>query len=383
MEVELSDEYLDSVGDSAGEGRVEEDCGTEGSTEEHREAPFVGGSQEGSRTHRRRDPDAHVRDGTGICRGELAADSVRDEVCRCCESEDLRRRECSGERVHVANSTSEEHLEESAPEVALDGDSFATSGPLEAEAEKWGPEMPSDNGWLPTISEVSEAYHQQDCFDVLDSDHGAQPDGPEGRHGRGIAKGNFAPQCRPAPAIPQPPSEGRNGPADARDRLAHVRLGLPAMMLQYDPGDVISQITSCYQPDVAIKCASGVLDPVPEGLAGRVRLDHLHPHPCSPLGTAIRVLQMPQEFVLAAPSTRFVASAKTHLHHADTVISAGLATVKKRASPDVGYAKFFTVVKKVNESGVPVLRTILDCRSANEAFGDPLPVNLATLPQPF
>jgi hypothetical protein len=59
----------------------------------------------------------------------------------------------------------------------------------------------------------------------------------------------------------------------------------------------------------------------------------------------------------------------------------GWPAVKKRASRDLGYAKFFTVVKKVNEDGVPILRTILDCRSANEAFADPLPVNLATLPE--
>eukprot|EP00760_Papus_ankaliazontas_P026931 PhM_4_TR3088/c0_g3_i12/m.53703 len=40
---------------------------------------------------------------------------------------------------------------------------------------------------------------------------------------------------------------------------------------------------------------------------------------------------------------------------------------------------FLRLRKKLNEDGIPILRTILDCQRANDVFIEPDPVNLATV----
>lgn len=157
------------------------------------------------------------------------------------------------------------------------------------------------------------------------------------------------------------------------------------MIALYDPADVISRILSNYFPDVQKKSIEGILDPVDPSLVGRVRLPHNVPEGC-PLATAIRLVGDPKSLVdfITSPRqhcTKFLPSSRTHVRFVDELLASGLAVKRSRDTPEKGFAKFFTVEKKVADDGTPVLRTILDCRSANEVFMDPLPVNLPTLPQ--
>ena len=61
------------------------------------------------------------------------------------------------------------------------------------------------------------------------------------------------------------------------------------------------------------------------------------------------------------------------------MITAELCAKRHRSVRERGFAKLFTVLKKVNEDGIKILRTILDCVTANEAFQTPDPVNLANI----
>ncbi len=122
----------------------------------------------------------------------------------------------------------------------------------------------------------------------------------------------------------------------------------------------------------------GRLDPVPPELVGRVDISQVQCPPSSPLGRAKQVLFGPWQDLIVRKPFHFVASARRHQHFVAELLDSRLLLKKARKEKDLGFAKFFTVVKKVDETG-PVLRTILDCQSANDAFIDPDPVNLASL----
>lgn len=123
----------------------------------------------------------------------------------------------------------------------------------------------------------------------------------------------------------------------------------------------------------------GKLDEVEPELVGRVMLPEGTPEK-SPIGIAVRMLTEPKfafDRTNKASTPNYIPSDRRHLQHVPDILKAGLA--KKRRGRELGFAKFFTVVKKVSDDGTPILRTILDCRAANEAFEDPPPVNLCPL----
>eukprot|EP00760_Papus_ankaliazontas_P014420 PhM_4_TR16079/c8_g2_i1/m.94305 len=116
-------------------------------------------------------------------------------------------------------------------------------------------------------------------------------------------------------------------------------------------------------------------------LAGCVKLTDLLPPAGCPLGQALAILhEDPSPFVISKPESTFAPTSVEHRKFASELIGSQLARVRRRKDRELGYAKFFTVVKKVRLDGVPILRTILDCKAASTAFCDPLPVNLAPLP---
>lgn len=158
---------------------------------------------------------------------------------------------------------------------------------------------------------------------------------------------------------------------------------MPSSQALYDPADIVSRILANYFPDYQRKTPDGKLDPVDPALVGRVVFPSDVPDGC-PLATTIRLLTDPDamnEFIAERTPVEFLASSRTHMRFADELLSTGLAKKRDRAEKEHGFAKFFTVEKKLNEEGVPILRTILDCRAANRCFSDPLPVNLPSLPQ--
>lgn len=153
-------------------------------------------------------------------------------------------------------------------------------------------------------------------------------------------------------------------------------------LFRYDPIEmIIDKVTRLY-PAFEPRHDEGVLDPIPAGLAGRIDLSRFLSAPdTSPLGRAARLIMDPSfTHVLMktdSPKLAYAPSAKIYRKFVSEMISADLC-VKSRSRPR-GFAKFFTVLKKTGDDGIPILRTILDCRTANESFVQPDPVNLPLL----
>eukprot|EP00760_Papus_ankaliazontas_P021656 PhM_4_TR18715/c1_g4_i2/m.62386 len=132
---------------------------------------------------------------------------------------------------------------------------------------------------------------------------------------------------------------------------------------------------------LAVVESEGILDPVDPALVGKIDLRFIDAPATCPLGRAKRLLHDPaalHEFLLEnKPPLSFAPSSRKHVKFVSELLSSGIATKERKRCR--GFAKFFTVVKKVNEEGINVLRTILDCRTANETFIQPDPVNLPSL----
>eukprot|EP00760_Papus_ankaliazontas_P010385 PhM_4_TR14266/c0_g1_i1/m.59655 len=141
------------------------------------------------------------------------------------------------------------------------------------------------------------------------------------------------------------------------------------------PDDVMTKCLCWYEPDAKPKISVGELDAVEPDLPGRIDLCRFLDFPdYTPLGRASRLLASEahlREFQLHALSPLvFVPSANVYKRFVDELLSSNLCTVNRHA---LGFAKFFTVEKKVSDEGVPILRTILDCQRANEIFIEPDP----------
>ena len=145
---------------------------------------------------------------------------------------------------------------------------------------------------------------------------------------------------------------------------------------RYDPIEaVMAKCLSGYSHGPEVFPAEGILDPVPKGLPGTIDLSDRSIHPVyphdSPMGRTQRILfsDKPTEFMkpeYVQPEYR--SSAPMHLRHVQQMITAELCSKKHRSIKERGFARFFTVLKKVNDDGLAILRTILDCITANLAF---------------
>eukprot|EP00760_Papus_ankaliazontas_P026932 PhM_4_TR3088/c0_g3_i2/m.53736 len=151
---------------------------------------------------------------------------------------------------------------------------------------------------------------------------------------------------------------------------------------RYDhPEDVLAKCLCWYEPNVPTKTSDGILDPVDPDLPARVDLARFLDFPdTSPLGRAARLVASPDsmrsfQYESLAPM-KFVPSSLVHKSFVPELLQSNLCTINRHA---LGFAKFFTVEKKLNEDGIPILRTILDCQRANDVFIEPDPVNLATV----
>jgi len=156
--------------------------------------------------------------------------------------------------------------------------------------------------------------------------------------------------------------------------------------LVYDPEIIMSKCLLAYDREEDFHVSEGKLDPIPEGLAGRVDLSDrsLHPEypPDSPMGRVQRLLfsDCPKEFMIKNPlPVEFRSSNKEHLRHVHDLLEAAIAVKKNSKERERGFAKFFTVLKKYDDDGIAILRTIMDCVTANKNFIAPDPVNLANL----
>lgn len=155
----------------------------------------------------------------------------------------------------------------------------------------------------------------------------------------------------------------------------------------YDnPDSIVARCLSGYHPNPPTPMTKGKLDPIPEGLPQRVDFSDRSLHPVypasSPVGIAQRILFSEDfsEFLKEGRTPpRFRSSQDVHRRHVAELLAARLCHKKSRADRELGFARFFTVLKKIDDDGVAVLRTILDCETANEAFVEAPPVNLCPL----
>ncbi|MBM3968167.1 MAG: hypothetical protein FJ308_24380, partial [Planctomycetes bacterium] len=155
----------------------------------------------------------------------------------------------------------------------------------------------------------------------------------------------------------------------------------------YDDVDVlVAKCLSNYTFGPDVNLSEGRLDPVPPDLPGRVDLSDRQLHPeypaTSPIGVAQRVLfdENPTKFL--NPDRKppvFRSSSNVHRRHVAEMLASKLCHKKARKERECGFARFFTVLKKIDDDGIAVLRTILDCVTANESFINPYPVNLSNL----
>jgi hypothetical protein len=238
-------------------------------------------------------------------------------------------------------------------------------------------------GELPVLPGLLEAQAGRRCLDVLHPKDSLEHHGSESQEAGGAPTRDDAPYLRTVAMVSRCPTSGRKPRSIAVDSMArHVRPPLPSCVAEYDPGDVVSKVLSYYSPEVQTPLLDGVLDHIDPELVGRLLLPEITSKH-SPVGIAIRLISDPAAlgtFIASTASPVFIASHRAHSIHVHDLLATGLASVRVRKDKESGFAKFFTVEKKRLDDGTPVLRTILDCRSANECFADPLPVNLPTLP---
>eukprot|EP00760_Papus_ankaliazontas_P021638 PhM_4_TR18715/c1_g2_i8/m.62335 len=346
----------------------------------HRRSVAVGGSDESAAPILRPDEAPSTRERSDHCSDALPHVAVGSTL-RGCGSDTHAGCQLDERSADDSCKAAEEHKAQGPAEVAH---SYSAAGSFAV------PEMPAlagptrgDNHTpdVPPVPQLHQASPRPELHDLQHPSVGVRDPPPEaGQFGANPA--SDAPcQCGTAPLVPRTTNPGRSSGPSPGDKLA-LRAHLSHERPLYNrPVDIMARCLTWYNPEVPTKAVEGVLDPIPPNLAARVDLARfLGFPPSSPLGRAARLLASPthlRDFQLwEFPPLVFTASSSKHKRFIDELINAGLCTVNRRA---LGFAKFFTVEKKVNEDGVPILRTILDCQRANQIFVEPDPVNLSTV----
>lgn len=201
---------------------------------------------------------------------------------------------------------------------------------------------------------------------------------------QGVHDGVPSSERRLPTLVPRSSTPGRGSGADGRLLLAPPDFTLAARYLE--PEQIVAKCISGYTLGPDVHTSEGRLDAVPPDLPGRVDLSDRSLHPeyprTSPIGIAQRVLFSDSLVDFLKPdrqAPQYRSSQNAQRRHVDELLNFRLCHTKTRKERERGFARFFTVLKKVDEDGVPILRTILDCVTANKVFVDPLPVNLLNL----
>ena len=186
--------------------------------------------------------------------------------------------------------------------------------------------------------------------------HSLREAAPELELDRGHDLGDHALSQGDAPMVPGSPAPGREQSAVEGDIMARacfvrdqknvldvaqaMRFTQQSRVRSRPDHEQVSVGIRSPQEDIRIK--DGKLDPIPEGLAGRVDLSDRSLHPeyplGSPMGRAQRLLfsECPKEFMIRNPlSVEFRSSNKDHLRHVHDLLEAGIAekkTSKERES---------------------------------------------------
>eukprot|EP00760_Papus_ankaliazontas_P025529 PhM_4_TR2766/c0_g1_i1/m.89226 len=344
----------------------------------------LGKAEEGRAIEREVHCEPGKRGGSPVCGGQCSDCPVRNEIYGCVEDSSRGRCHRPAGGDHGQGDAGEEHSEEKTSEMAV----VCSSPEVDCACGSLPPGgsavMPSDLRDVSAVPELCEAEAGLTVLNILHSKDGAEPNGRASVDDKAVNEGNAPSFSRPVAMVSRSAVAGRVGHPDASHSVAprHVRPIIPRDLAIYDPADLISRLTSQYSCYPFAKSCEGILDRVDPSLVGAVRLPGGLP-PASPIGRAVKILTDPEalrDIVQKRQPPHFVASARSHMRFVSELCEAGLSAKRSRSSMERGFAKFFTIEKKRDESGTPILRTILDCRDANDCFSDPLPVNLPTLP---
>lgn len=118
------------------------------------------------------------------------------------------------------------------------------------------------------------------------------------------------------------------------------------------------------------------LDPVEPELVGCIDLRPWLHNSNAPLSIAANILFAPEQFVESLQRPRFLSSKGPLTLHGAELMATGLLVPCDRRRGIRGFGRFFTVEKKKDDKGSSVLRTIVDCKDANDAFMRPPPTHL-------
>lgn len=318
-----------------------------------------------------------------LLRGTVSSDvALRLEVCGRQSNPGKGCRPDPEERiVDLPHFQSQERAEEIASTVDVHEDTGNTVEGARQQGKGMSYGGTVDSSDLPTVHAVPETilkgsksvhvFHQTDCLRTHES---------QGQEHTGFCHGHGPPQRATTKMVSQPAVTRRGGAPKERDGLARIMKSTP-----YDPcEDIVARTTQQYSWDLPPKNDDGILDPIPEGLVGSIDLSKLPKYPSSsPIGLAQDILfddQKMHEYLHAdRPTLKFIPSNKKHVKFVTEMITSGLCSKKDRKDKEFGFAKFFTVLKKINTDLINILRTILDPETANESFVTPPPVNLPTL----
>jgi hypothetical protein len=376
LEVVHEDDKIRRIGGNVGgEGHREQwvEVRLEKSQKAHPARHVGRGGQESSHVRSRRTQRIGDRQCPNVCCAPLPDVTNGPEVPGRRESQKARRRAGRRQRRYTQGEESEEYQDSQGSAFPNNNRPVvvapAAPGPVRGGTSR----RPLGDGQLPPNARVPQENSRNAHFDVLHSSRGVRTNAQKGIHHRGNAPGHPARRRADASVVSRGSAQGRGRPASASISLARG-------FVSYDASDILNYVGASYAQGETVHDCGGILDPVDPGLVGRVCIPG---GPLSsPIGLASALLTDPSTAAkLRCPDRRcsYLSSHSRFRTHISELLASGLAKKKVRSHSERGYARFFTVVKKLGRDGKPILRTILDCQEANAVFEDPPPVNLCPL----
>lgn len=227
---------------------------------------------------------------------------------------------------------------------------------------------------LQTVHGIPQGNIRPPSDNVFDQTGRLRTDEESGKQFGGNSNRHFSPGCGLSQMVFGGPFARRGRNSETSHRVASP---------SYNPVNLVESLYPDWNDLTVVDPTRSMLDPVE--VAGSLRIEYLAAlpkHPASPLGCTLDFLwndAAVKNYVVGGVSPRFLRSHQSNQRFVSTMLKSGLVRLSSRSDHVCAFARFFTVVKKVDETGVPWMRTILDCQGANTIFKDAPPVNLPSL----
>ena len=320
---------------------------------------------------------------SAACRDSCPDAAIGESFLRCSTNLGDRFRQLERERpCHPTYIPSQEHPQEAQAEI-FDHSAPAQPGAVHRRSATGvsSHRQSIDSNYVQCVFEVAqEVSKRSSSVDLFNSSNSLREDSSSSCLSGGVHDGFTTHLQGVVEMVPRGSSPRR----DSRSAEG-IELAPPRVFLYDDPDVIAARCLSGYRTEPAVRLSDGKLDPIPEDLAKRVDLSDRRIHPeypsHTPIGIAQRVLfEDPKPFLNPdRPPPRYRSSQNCHRRHVAELLASNLCHKKSRSEKERGFAQFFTILKKVDDDDVAILRTILDCETANEAFRTAPPVNLCPL----